>query len=60
MWTDEGTMVIMLWKNLENVGRSGTQRSQAVIKKKDQNWGKVLAKVEDHPWVWNFIERGDF
>ena len=60
MWTDEGTMVSMLWKNLENVGRSGTQRSQAVIKKKDQNWGKVLAKVEDHPWVCNFIERGDF
>lgn len=54
-------MVIMSWKNLENVGRSGTQRSQAVIKKKDQNWGKVLAEAEDHPWVWNFTEeRGDF
>ena len=60
LWMDKGTMVVMLWKNLENVGRSGTQRSQAMIKKKDQNWGKVLAKVEDHPWVWNFIEQGEF
>lgn len=53
-------MIIILWKNLENVGRSGTQRSQAMTKKKDQSWGRVLAEVEDHPWVWNFIEQGDF
>lgn len=27
LWVGEGTMVIILWKNLENVGRSGRERS---------------------------------
>lgn len=51
----EGMMIIILWKSLENVGRSGTQRSQVMPERKDRSRGKVLAEVEDHPWTWNFV-----
>lgn len=34
LWLGEGTMIIMLWKSLENVGRSGTERSWSTLSKR--------------------------